>query len=72
MKLDYYKILEVEPTSSADEIRRAYRRLAWRYLDPNHQSEASSSGSEYYHWGCFTSYQRSTYARRYTNHASNI
>jgi curved DNA-binding protein CbpA len=28
---DYYEILEVEPSATAQEIRRAYRRLARRY-----------------------------------------
>jgi hypothetical protein len=42
MKLDYYKILEVEPTSSADEIRRAYRRLAMAW----HPDQNKSPGAE--------------------------
>ena len=29
--LDYYKILEVEKTASADEIKKAYRRIAIKY-----------------------------------------
>lgn len=28
---DYYDVLEVDPTASSDEIKRAYRRLARRY-----------------------------------------
>ncbi|MFO1021704.1 MAG: DnaJ C-terminal domain-containing protein [Planctomycetales bacterium] len=29
--MDYYKVLEVEKTASADEIRKAYRRLSKKY-----------------------------------------
>ena len=28
---DYYKILGIAPTAEADEIKRAYRRLARKY-----------------------------------------
>lgn len=30
-KLDYYKVLEVSKTASADEIKKAYRKLAMKY-----------------------------------------
>jgi len=37
---DYYEVLGVEPTASAREIRRAYRKLAFQYHpDRNQASE---------------------------------
>jgi curved DNA-binding protein len=38
---DYYKVLEVPRTASADEIKRAYRKLARRF-HPDVSKEANA------------------------------
>ncbi|MCR9090383.1 DnaJ C-terminal domain-containing protein [Algiphilus sp.] len=44
---DYYKILEVEKNASADEIKRAYRRLARKYHpDRNKEEDAETRFKE--------------------------
>ena len=30
-QLDYYVVLEIDPSADAPEITAAFRRLAWRY-----------------------------------------
>lgn len=42
MQPDYYAILEIPPTSSADEVRQAYRRLARRWHPDKHGGSAES------------------------------
>lgn len=41
---DYYKILEIEPSATLDEIKKAYRRLAQQYHpDKNSRKEYAST-----------------------------
>ncbi|NWF77453.1 MAG: J domain-containing protein [Chloroflexi bacterium] len=35
---DYYEVLGIEPTASAKEIRKAYRKLAFQYHPDRHQA----------------------------------
>ncbi|KPJ62801.1 molecular chaperone DnaJ [candidate division KD3-62 bacterium DG_56] len=52
-KRDYYEVLEVDPSASQDEIKRAYRRLARRYHpdcnagDPDCEARFKEVGEAY-------------------------
>lgn len=39
--IDYYKILEIDKSANDAEVKKAYRKLSWKYhpdLNPNDQS----------------------------------
>jgi hypothetical protein len=40
---DYYKILEIEPSATGDEIKKAYRRLAHLYHPDKHAADVYAS-----------------------------
>lgn len=42
MKRDLYRVLEISPGASNDEIKRAYRRLALRYHPDRNRAEAAA------------------------------
>jgi curved DNA-binding protein CbpA len=72
---DYYKVLEISPSASSDEIKKAYRRLALKYHpdrndgDKTYELKFKTITEAYSILSDIV--QKENYDKRYENHRAN-